>query len=171
MKVRSGFVSNSSSSSFVVALERQPTSAIQVQEILFGPDQTYYSDPWNERSWGVAEVAATVLAQLVDGPTSLGAIAENMSYGYISSIYNKVEEEFPHCDAPEDRAGRYEWWRKRDERSKELASQYLQEFMDRDDVKGKLLFLCEFSDDSEYGSALEHGDLFDRVPHIHISNH
>lgn len=42
MKVRNGFVSNSSSSSFIVIFPRAPTSAEDVHELLFGKDHVLF---------------------------------------------------------------------------------------------------------------------------------
>lgn len=40
MKIRNGFVSNSSSSSFIVSFDKKPSSAEELREILFG-DKEY----------------------------------------------------------------------------------------------------------------------------------
>jgi len=42
MKVRNGFVSNSSSSSFIVAWNKKPESVEEVKNILFGDAKTHY---------------------------------------------------------------------------------------------------------------------------------
>ena len=44
MKKRTGFVSNSSSSSFIIVFDKEPQSASDIKEMLFGTDDilTYY---------------------------------------------------------------------------------------------------------------------------------
>ncbi len=42
MKIRSGFVSNSSSSSFIVAFEKLPESAEEIKQMLFGNQEIVY---------------------------------------------------------------------------------------------------------------------------------
>ena len=59
MKIRNGFVSNSSSSSFIVKFPRIPNSIEDVTKILFG-DKTKYYSPYNDVVWDVSEVSETV---------------------------------------------------------------------------------------------------------------
>ena len=121
----------------------------------------------------MAQVAATVLAQWCDGgPLTFDEAVEVILSGYIESIYQVVEREFPYKAQRElTIEQRRKIWDQRRAREVELASAYLHEFINRPDVAGKQLFKCEFADDCSYGSALEHGDLFRRLPHIRISNH
>ena len=39
------------------------------------------------------------------------------------------------------------------------------------ELNEKRVVLISMDDDGAYGSALEHGDLFKNLKHIHISNH
>ena len=45
MKIRNGFVSNSSSSSFIVAFPEKPKSAEHVRKMMFG-DETDFPNPY-----------------------------------------------------------------------------------------------------------------------------
>ena len=61
---------------------------------------------------------------------------------------------------------------KRDKRRRELATEYVESWMQRNDVSDKSLFVFEFGDeDGEMYGTMEHGDLFYLLPHIQISNH
>ena len=64
MKIRNGFVSNSSSSSFVVAWPKQPKTVNDVVDALFG-NQKSYANPYDfdnsTPSWNVQVVAGRVL--------------------------------------------------------------------------------------------------------------
>ena len=41
MKIRNGFVSNSSSSSFVVAFDKKPETVEELKKLLFGEEEVY----------------------------------------------------------------------------------------------------------------------------------
>jgi hypothetical protein len=61
MKIRTGFVSNSSSSSFIVAFAKVPESQEELQQMLFGDDEKFsiYGD-----TFLTADVAAVVWRDL-----------------------------------------------------------------------------------------------------------
>ncbi|KKK77527.1 hypothetical protein LCGC14_2852710, partial [marine sediment metagenome] len=57
MKIRQGFISNSSSSSFIVAFPKIPKNQNELQTMLFG-DKESYGTPW--QNWPAQQVASTV---------------------------------------------------------------------------------------------------------------
>ncbi|MDO8641064.1 MAG: hypothetical protein Q7R33_05930, partial [Nitrosarchaeum sp.] len=63
MKIRHGFVSNSSSSSFVVAFSKLPTSKEIVNEVLFSNVHTIFS-PYGDSSWPVSHAIDAIWEQL-----------------------------------------------------------------------------------------------------------
>jgi len=69
MKTRNGFVSNSSSSSFLLFLDRIPESIEDVKHLLFDSTQSEYINPyvWDdtiERDWPIEQVSEIVLADI-----------------------------------------------------------------------------------------------------------
>ena len=66
MKIRQGFVSNSSSSSFVVAFPTTPKSVLEVQKIVFGEQQEYhnpfYYNKNNTKYWSTKDVTETLFS-------------------------------------------------------------------------------------------------------------
>lgn len=48
MKKRNGFVSNSSSSSFLLFLDKIPESVEEVKALLFAPSETAYLNPYTD---------------------------------------------------------------------------------------------------------------------------
>jgi hypothetical protein len=174
MKIRSGFVSNSSSSSFVVAFDTRPTTVHEMQGLLFPPNVTHFHSPYDDGAWPVATIAEIVLHEIRHkDPMDQDAVIECFRSGYIPSIYDKLEKEFPYRYSNEQtQEEREEEWAQRDALERELTYELATNWLLRDDVRGKELFHFKFSDnDGAMFCAMEHGDLFDLLPHTSISHH
>lgn len=143
MKIRTGFVSNSSSSSFVVALLREPKILDDVKEMLFVKGQSDYPNPYawehtpdDEAFWPVWKVAEIVWNEIQEN----GQATKEQMRESVGSEWN-------------------------DKSDKELEK-FLKENPDA------VFYVFEYSDNdgSLYG-AMEHGTLFRRVKHIKTSYH
>lgn len=142
MKIRSSFVTNSSSSSFIIAFDKKPESAEEMKQILFG-SQEYFFDPYydadsqyfNKRpeKYSALEVATIVFNDIKEqSPLSKKAIKSFVSDGG--------------------------WYHPSDEDVKEF--------------KDKVVYEVEYADDcGNLFCAMERGDLFERIPHRSQSNH
>jgi len=179
MKTRCGFVSNSSSSSFILSLVKKPETVEEMKEILFGDDEYYY-DPYYDPSssyfadrtekYLALEVAQTVFDDLKD-QTSMneGKVAEELGSGWADIELDNGEvapkyENFPKKGSTND----YDWeayQKASDIFFKKAAKELIAESKDKE------LYVVSYSDDCSYGCALEHGTLFDRVDHFRISHH
>ena len=84
MKYRNGFVSNSSSSSFVVGFLKFPESAEELRVMLFG-DADVFEDPYSENSWDAQEIADIVFKQMMENEP-LDHTTENIG-GILASGY------------------------------------------------------------------------------------
>lgn len=189
MKTRNGFVSNSSSSSFIVCFkDGRPKDVVELQRLLFGTELAYRNPyPYDDDSPGsfaVSDVAGIVWNDLKkQRKMSVKDIAEAMdSYfsgnidvppapkypDYPSALYRiddvRIRERDPRHIAYEEALDKhrkeYEEWRELV--AKKFISLHPGEF-----------YQFEYSDNGEgaIGIAMEHGDLFKNVPHIKVSRH
>jgi len=176
MKIRAGFVSNSSSSSFVVLFPREPKSAADVKEMLFR-DETIFNSLYGENGWPTETVAETVWKDICDQKKNNIKKAEEMLMS--GTIYGS--------DAPEydDYSHIRDWNKKMEKYNADMdryAKKRMKEFfnirklklkkINNESVDDIFLYCFKYADeDGSYFSALEHGDLFKRLKHITISNH
>lgn len=162
MKIRNGFVSNSSSSSFIISFDKKPESIDEMKKILFGEKQIY-SDPYDRTSYSAVEVAETVFNDIKEqDPMTKEQISEELSSGWIEG----APEFSSFRTKPDNREMDFEAYEKAHKEFTDKLADKLIEY-----AKGKVMFLVEYADDTAYGCALEHGGLFDHMEHFRISKH
>lgn len=153
MKIRNGFVSNSSSSSFIVAFPYKPESVEELQNWLF-PYENHFVSPYAEydgRTWPV-EVVAQIVFQQITKEAPEEEIIKELAYSthYLSK--------FNHEDINVFRG-------MVDKDATKKAKQFLE------NNAGKFICIFEYCDGvSDLESAMEHGNLFKNLPHL-ISGH
>jgi len=201
MKRRSGFVSNSSSSSFIVGFERRPASVEEVHKILFNTELnedshvTYY-----DYSLPTKDVAERVFRDLKEQkPATVKKIKEEVRSGYFPGypsrdysqrteselLEDEFHKKFPSLNyydektlkgnadaikmAKKIRETRQAEWDREREETDAAADRYAEESV-LTKFKGKKVFVFSYADDG--GEAvLEHGQIFDNLPHVQISHH
>jgi hypothetical protein len=171
MKIRMGFVTNSSSSSFIVAFDKVPNSWEEVLEMLFDADKATVSE--YDLSMGTKEVAQIVFEDISkQTPNNLKELKETF-HGFDDGLekyknYTKLEEkrwEFPF--------GSEEYNKLYDELnalSDEFEEIHFKKFLKKN--KDKQLYIFSYSDnDGTQGTLMEHAGIFENLPHVRISRH
>jgi hypothetical protein len=156
MKIRKDFVTNSSSSSFVVAFEKVPESVTEMKDMLFKGEEDFVN-VYSGTAYPTSQVAEIVLNDMI-------------------VQYNKPEElvgEF--CGLVDSEIYSYSYGQKIDWReynrvlnvkALERAKAFVQ------DNPGCVFYVFEYSDnDGDLFTAMEHCHLFKRMPHVTISKH
>lgn len=171
MKIRTGFVSNSSSSSFVVIFPMEPKCADDVKRMLFKENQLYYGD-----SYSVDQVSETVWKDILDQQKNdiekATEIMGQSDFGTGSPDY----DDFKHIEDNHER------WEAYSDATDRYAKKALNEFfnvrklklkvIDGEDVEGGVMYCFSYSDnDGQYYSDLEHDGLFNNLKHVTVSQH
>jgi len=174
MKIRNGFVSNSSSSSFIVVFPRIPKDVNDLVDILFDKNQKEYSNPYHygndEVGWPVNTVAETIWLDI-----------QNQKY----NDFERAKDMISSGSIDEPGAPEYNY-SNRDKYANEMkifTDRKMKELFNIRKLKLKkinkqmsdndVVFYCfNYGDnDGSYYLALEHGDIFHKLKHIRISNH
>jgi len=149
MKLRKGFVSNSSSSSFIVAFYKIPNSIEELQEVLFGSvksisiyDKTISSKYASKRVFNDMKNKGLVIDRKL--------IEDEIKKGYISRCSDY-----------------YDNYKDYIKRRNKKASQLTNDFLTTNE--GANFFIFEYSDHND--TVMEHGDIFFRLPHIRVNKH
>lgn len=169
MKIRNGFVSNSSSSSFVVAFSELPTSVEHLKKMMYGDlenDQDPYPEQHRQDSFSTLTIAKSVFNDIEDQKVN---DKKNILEGFEGWLEGAPDLQHTLTYFDDKKKWQEEW----DKYVKELdehTSNYCNKFMEKN--VGKFIYTFEYSDqDGEYGCMLEHGDIFRNVTHERISRH
>lgn len=171
MKIRSGFVSNSSSSSFVVAFPHMPKDKEDLRMMLFNKDEEYIG-PWGDQSFDIEQIVDIVLndieKQCPNDMMKIGSAMEGYGmYDDVTAPKDPYDQKGFHklSQAEQDKLLN-EFYRE----TEKFAMEKTRQFMNTHN--GCLVYVFDYSDnDGELMSAMEHGSLFMRLPHIRISHH
>jgi len=182
MKIRAGFVSNSSSSSFIVAFPRPPQSVGEVLDMMFGPNPPALLGYYNE-TFSTLEIATTVWkdiqAQTAQLPLSRTRIVDELHSAAYIEIYDIVQYAQRRGEIPTPWDGTKPIEQRRREEAEVAAYEakllepivynMLQKITADPDAT---IYCFTYADeDGAYGAAMEHGNIFARLPHKQISNH
>lgn len=180
MKIRNGFVSNSSSSSFIVAFPRAPKDKEEVRQILFGA-KTTIKTPYDDNPTSTDKIASTIWNDIKPQQqwspdaretaiTDAAAGLENLDISdFILPSQNEVATINHQHFLEEKKESQYDWgayYKESNKQREHLAKHMLKIW------EGKAVYVFKYGDENgAYESVLEHGNIFEPLPHEQISKH
>ena len=194
MKTRTGLVSNSSSSSFIVVFPKKPESVEEVHKYLFNgvdgelnDNMSYYEvsrhvfNQCNNKNLdnnlrdcfykSISDKLYYLNNEIRGGKMPIEALIDYKLFDDATLCLQWIDldnkyHSFDMSTPNEDRRNVFE---AQDKILNQLVDKEVKEFEDNHVNWWYTVFT--FSDDSHIGSILEHGDIFRHVEHIVISNH
>ena len=197
MKTRNGFVSNSSSSSFIVGFDRVPKTKAELKAMMFYKEETSVQPFDFYEPLSVDAVVDRVFRDLKaqNRPLNKKEIFREMTCGYFEGFpefrYNEETESkkivkdyelnhggrdiYENRKSPEFKAYQKAYQKacqKEDaEREKQIdiaAKRYFEKEYPK--FKNKKVYVFSYSDNHGEGE-LEHGEIFSKLTHLQISHH
>lgn len=179
MKIRTGFVSNSSSSSFVVAFPHRPNDVEETKKMLFGKQEWHYVGHFGETEEDVptAPIAEKVFNNITRAATKQEVI-ESIANGWFddylgilpgySDCMKDPEYESFKSEYPKDIKKIVEICEKHNKINRKRAEEIADFFIKINE--DKFIVVMSFSDQD--GEEIEeHTDIFKRLEHIKTSYH
>ena len=182
MKIRRGFVSNSSSSSFIIGFKKDqnPKDKKFLKELLFNNNDSFMAEYSTE--WLDTEVALNwIMNELNEYPNPLTAkqAAKIITDGWYSDPRIPEFDYVEHAPYPREgtkeeqnawREANHRRWNEQEAAQLVGATEVAKEFLDKHPDLD--FYEMHFADgDGVYGSTLEHGSIWDQTTHLKISNH
>ena len=171
MKHRDGYVSNSSSSSFIVAFDKVPETAEELRKMLFDDDTYHIEVPdYSEDAYSIYDISERVFKDIqeydekeVDLTYMPDGFVDCLLTKAINKIYLKRKQEY--LDQ-----GDFSWddYLKLMGEIRHLKLDAIEAFFTQSE--GKTILLLNYGDN--YGDCeLEHGEIFKKLRHLRFYQH
>ena len=176
MKLKCDFITNSSSSSFIVAWPTKIKEYGDVKQFMMFTEQAQvvFEDAKKKNK----EMEDGLIQGLIidDSEQILNMVTEEISNGYFegcdSYFDDKEFQEICRVDieTEEHREKSRKFYEKVEEKNKKTARGLAEKFVSKN--KGKFLYFFSYSDnDGEFYSKMEHDDIFSKLEYLRISHH
>lgn len=162
MKIRSGYVSNSSSSSFILAFRNVPENPEELKQLLFAEEDwlTFYEYSLTTKS------ASKIIFETLGDPVKEEDISRELQLGEPSSDKYPIPPRYCSGLKENDPQTYEEYLKERELYLKNIADDFLKR------TKYHTYYIVEYCDNfGSYFVTLEHADTFKRIPHLRVNKH
>ena len=175
MKIRNGFVSNSSSSSFVVAFPVKPKDEKELLEIMFNNKEEYMNE-WGDR-YKTEEVVEHINSLIGNPIATEEEMIESVRNGWFESYkdlpgYVDDFEETKNLSYQntEEKKKIDKIFEEADKENSKRAKEIIKRFISEN--SGAFFTVFHFADDDgKFEGQLEHSNIFQNLSHIRTSYH
>lgn len=159
MKIKSDFITNSSSSSFLVFFDELPKTAEEMKKALFKDGQNGFANPYNNfQTWNADYIAEYVLTH---GYAPNEEEMKDLLYNFNGDERMEVYEKY---------VSRNNDWDGYQKEMLRLANESVKKITAENEGKKTMMFV--FSDNNgDLETSLEHGEIFRNLPHLKNSMH